>query len=252
MSHLYPGFRYVDRLPLVIAQRNVQRQIIGDLLVNKNIRSILSIGCGYGDELASILPDDIDSLHVCAIDVADVEKDLRLNGFAKRLNSRLIWCRLDLMDLTSVPWYGEFDLIQCGFVLHDVEHGQKNHAVRLLSRAVKLGGHILVSDIFLSGNVKFEFQVRNIYDAFLAEANAALKLGTLTPNQWRMLLGDGDQLPGLLCTKEEACVGNRDFFDNDDTWTQRALEVGLSFVRRERNPLNPMLRIDLMKRSVTD
>lgn len=250
MSHLYRGFRFAGFLPSVHTQREIQGRLLFDLRPQR----LLVVGCAYGDELAQLL-SAIDyqnsSLNVTAIDLAPVEEELRSQDFASVLGSRLQWMRVGLLDTVRVPKYGRFDIVQCGFVLHDIDYRYKDRAMFVLSKAVRPGGHVIISDIFLSCAIQNELETCSIYDFFLSEADSARRNGRLRENEWRLLVGDG-KLPGLLRSKDEALQGTRDFFDTPSELKDRATKAGLEVVRMVTNSVNSRLRVMVMRRLVGD
>lgn len=245
-SHLYHGFRFAGILDSIQLQRKLQAKMLEYL---RPVR-LFVVGCAYGDELAELL-SEIDrqatDLTITTIDLAAVEDTLRSHEFAMLLGPRLQWMQRNLMDASDIPGYGQFDVVQCSFVLHDVDYQQKDQAMRMLSRAVRPGGHLIVSDIFLSGTVEDRSEIRSIYDAFLSEADDACRTGQLQNYEWRLLVGDG-LIPGLLRARNEAIQGIRDFFETPARLIGRATRAGLRVCQVEPNPLNRRLRVMLMRR----
>jgi SAM-dependent methyltransferase len=212
---------------------------------------VLAVGCAYGHELDLALSrlDLADSrVAVTAIDVAEVERDLRACKFAKRLGERLHWRRLDLLDCHLLEDYGAFDVVQCGFVLHDIKPAAKERALATLARALRPGGFFVLSDFFICGEDNAAAQTDEIYQQILDEALDSFKDGRLESSELAMLLGDGLG-PGLLSTKEEAFRGHRDFFDSVPRMLDRAARSGLECLRVVRNPLNQWLAILVMRRA---
>lgn len=244
--YLYHGFQFVGALRSIRSQRQIQAAIIRALRIGR----LLVIGCGYGDELAALLGRlnlQNPSLWVNAVDLAPTGESLKSKNFAKRLGSRFEFATLDLMDLAGLQGYGQFDVAQCGFVLHDIPYPLKEQALKILSRSVRPGGHVIISDIFNSDKQSYTSDVANVYNTFLREANCALDEGALQQHEWRSLLGDGT-CRGLLLTKAEAVAGFRDYFETLASMVDRAARNDLDVCRVESNPLNPWLNVIVMCR----
>lgn len=244
-SQLYTGFRYAGSLPSIRCQRQVQAHVLSSLAP----RSILVIGCAYGDELRQLISRvDIEDprLTVTATDLCDVEAELREHQFARDLGSRLRWARINLLDSEQLPGYGHFDLVQCGFVLHDIPWELKDRAMEILAGAPHRRGHVLISEIFVVGSSGYASQVTEIYDGFLREAHASLTSGALEEHCWRLLVGDG-QSPGLLRSKEQAVCGSRDFFETLPSLLGRAKGCSLKERRVIRNKVNDRLAVALLR-----
>jgi 2-polyprenyl-3-methyl-5-hydroxy-6-metoxy-1,4-benzoquinol methylase len=240
-SHLYHGFQFVGVLRSIRGQRRIQAAIIRGLRVER----LLVIGCGYGDELAVLLgrlnlQDPF--VRVNAIDLAPTGESVKSKDFARRLGSRFEFATLDLMDLAGLQGYGQFDVAQCGFVLHEIPYSLKEQALKILSASVRPRGHVIISDIFNSDTGSYTSEVAKIYDAFLREANCALSQGALQQHEWRSLLGDGS-CPGLLLSKAEAVAGSRDYFETLACMVGRAARNGLDVCRIVSNPFNPWLYV---------
>jgi len=248
-SHLYQGFRFASVLPSIRAQREIQRKILHIL----RIKTLLVLGCAFGDELAQLLEGITymsSDISVTAIDLASVEDALRAHTFAKVLGPHLKWRSLDLLDAAQLPEYGEFDVVQCGFVLHDVPYDDKDRAMAVLSGAIRPGGHLIISDMFISDKQDRLTEACNIYDAFLSEASSARNSGLLGAEEYRPLVGDGVQ-PGLHRSKKEATEGMRDFFDSLESLIDRFRKAGLHICRIEPNPINSSLSVILAVRPPT-
>jgi len=224
ISYLYPGFKHVGYLPSVAFQRTVQRRTIVKLLKEQPCIKMLSIGCGYGEELNHCLmglEGDGVIVSVMAVDVAAIRRDIFSQSFANQGNIRLSYEQLNLFNLYEAPGFGCFDIVQCGFVLHDVESNRKQLAFDIISKAVRPGGQVIISDIFVSDaavqqcclNVLYTQEVENIYGQFLYETQSAYTAGLLCEKDMNELLGNGQE-PGLLRTSKDAISGNRDFFDS--------------------------------------
>jgi SAM-dependent methyltransferase len=245
-SHLYPGFRFVGALSSIGVQRDIQGLILQAL----GPRRLFVVGCGYGEELATLLGEIVTRglpVRVTAIDLLLVEERLNSHDFARRLGSRFKFFQLDLMDAPSMPGYGQFDVVQCGFVLHDITYPEKDRALKTLAESVRPSGYVVVSDIFCWKNNHNLAEVADIYDTFLYEAHFALGCGMLQRQQWQSLLGDGSG-PGLLSTKAEAASGSRDYFETLDRMVDRAADCDLEICSIESNPVNPWLRVLVMRR----
>lgn len=244
-SHLYPGFRFAGALASVDMQRRLQQ----DALATLPVRQLLSVGCGYGDELDVMLDGNVardDSFRVFGIDLADVADEVRARPNVARLGDRFKFGRLGLLDVESIEGFGSFDVVQCGFVLHDIDPEDKELAIDKLARAVRPGGCLLISDIFLSdGDVPRE--IESIYDEFIAEAHDALRRGQLERDQYEALAGDG-ACPGLIRSRSDAMRGTRDHFEESSVLIDRARRAGLVLQQVLTNPRSGHLLVMVFTR----
>ncbi len=252
-SHLFRGFRFAGRLPSIEAQRNIQSSLISELIRDYQIGLFLSIGCAFGNELNEFYAscEHFRSLDVVAIDLADVNRELHSQAFARALGQRLEWEQLDLLDIRSLPRYGMFDIVQCGFVLHDICPPDKEQAYQVLADSVRLGGWLILSDMFPlfsdspSGIAKeYVSEVKKLYESFIAEANSARERGILSADEWNALVGDGHS-PGLKSNLHEALTGSRDFFETQSQTERRLVQAGLVIERVIQNPINSRLAVIL-------
>jgi SAM-dependent methyltransferase len=245
-SHLYEGFRYASALSSIGAQRDIQKRLLREL----QPREILVIGCAHGDELSHIVSDiDIGNseISVAAIDLSDVREPLYSHEFARLLGSRLQWRQLDLMKAAELPAYGRFDVVQCGFVLHDIPWELKDRAMGVLLDALRPGGHLLISEIVAKPDCDYRSEIGGIYDVFVDEANEALNSGLLDQDGWRQLVGN-EAGPGLLQSKAKALQEGRDYFDTLDTLIGRAEDAGLRTQGVIWNDINDRLAVAVLKR----
>lgn len=246
-SHLYPGFRFAGALPSVLRQRRIQAQMLRAL----SPRRLLVVGCAQGDELSELLSEinlDNADFTVTATDLCDVEEVLRSHDYAISLGPRLHWMQLDLLEAERVSGYGDFDVVQCGFVLHDIRPEMKDRALALMSRAVKTGGHLIISEICLKEGSDPASEAIEIYDVFLREADEARRKGLLQPHEWGLLVGDGES-PGLLRTKREAMDGDRDFFETRSELIRRIQRAALEMSETVVNEMNSRLTVLLLRRT---
>lgn len=259
VQHLYPGFRHAGRLPSIASQRKIQRDIINDIMEEHCVDSILSVGCAYGNELDEILSLKQGSdVLVCAIDVVDVHDEIYKLGVAKKLGTRLEWSQIDLLDAHSLTSYGTFSVVQCGFVLHDIDYNQKAIAYTVLAHALRPGGWLVFSDIFpthpssrIHTNIEdYRSEVTFVYNSFIAEANNAKRQGILSEDEWQDLVGD-EHRPGLKNTLRGAITGSRDFFETLPETKRRLVQAGFFVEEVITNPINSRLAVIVASRSPT-
>jgi SAM-dependent methyltransferase len=208
---------------------------------------VLSVGCGFGDELDHLLANvnvENPSFRVTAVDIVDVGSHVLSQRFAARLGTRLTWRRY---DLNSVWQLGEFDVVQCGFVLHDVPSSGKLQALESLARAVAPGGYLIISDFFLHHMNDIPGQKLAAYNLIIEEAVQALDSGDLNQLELQELLGDGVG-PGLLATRAHAVLEERDFFDTVPLLMERASHFGFHLVQIHRNQFHEWLAVLVMQR----
>ena len=247
-SHLYEGFRFAGALESVAEQRTAQAHILS----NCTCTSVLVVGGGFGEEtdvLMSAINKAGNPPNLTVIDLADVSAELRSQPFLRQLGPRLRFSQIDLLDAPDLPGYGGFDLVQCGFVLHDFAPCTKDAAVATLAGSVRPGGHVLISDICVRLSAGTE-EVDGVYSRFLEEAWSALNEGRLTEGGYSALVGDGIR-EGLERSRRDAFLGERDHFEDCHDVVRRALRAGLELVRVNRNSVNERLFVFLFRRPVS-
>jgi hypothetical protein len=184
---------------------------------------------------------------VNAIDLCDVEEELRAQDIARVLGERLRWNQLNLLDARELPEYGDFDVVQCGFVLHDIPWDLKDRAMMILLEALQPRGHLVISEIAARPDRNYVSEMSEIYDAFVAEAITSRESGSLNPDSWQLLVGDG-VTPGLLRSKADAIEGGRDFFDTLPRLVERAENAGLRACNIIENGKNDRLAVTVFRR----
>lgn len=243
-SHLYAGFRCAGALPSVHAQREFQRQVV-ELIPGEDL---FIVGCAFGEEANHILSATDRWRNVLAIDLADIGTVLAWQPALSSRVSGLRWYNSNLLDAPQLPGYGTFDAVQCGFVLHDVPPSAKERAIGYLASAVRIGGHVIISDIFVQPHRDRASNTEDIYDAFLCEASAALEQGSLSLGEWHALVGDGLE-PGLLRSRHESLEASRDYFDSIELTVARAESAGLDLQDLFHNPINEHLSVLVFRRT---
>ena len=235
-SYLYPGFRAVVYLPTIQRQRRLQAHILAGL----PIRSVVFAGCGFGDEMACLLENGLPSAtDVVAIDIADVGVEVRASVDGIRAVS---FFECDLLDLEELPGTDTFDLVQAGFVFHDLTDEEKDEGFGVAARMLNAGGYLLVSDFYPT-----RLSPEDLYRPFVEEADEEARAGRMPWSARAEFLGNGET-PGLLRTIVEAEAGDRDFFDCPVAAVARAQRYGLRLVQMRINDLNHTLRVLLFQK----
>lgn len=243
-SHLYKGFRHAGTLASIQAQRDLQRRALACLHGTR----LLIVGSAFGEEANHLLYGTSRWLRVVAIDLVDVASQVFQQPVLLMLGWRFGFYRCDLLDTFKLHEYGSFDVVQCGFVLHDMPSREKDRAIRQLAYAVRPGGHIIISEIFSSTGGDQTSNAAAVYDTFLREATTARDLSRLRSSDFDELVGDGVK-PGLLRSREEAVQGNRDFFEPLAETIERARCAGLRLKKVAVNPVNRDLCVLLFGRA---
>ncbi len=244
-SHLYSGFRYAGALASIKEQRHIQ----GRLLARLPMERLLVIGIAFGEEanvLVSHQPQRRERLRVTAIDLVDVGAQVNVQPHLLRLPRPVEFHRLDLLNASCLDDYGTFDVVQCGFVAHDIPPLLKDRAVLSLANAVGWNGLILISDIFVRSQ-RNPAEVAAIYDGFIEEAKAALRARRLSREAFDELVGDGDRR-GLAASRRDAMAGDRDFFEEPHALIARAQRANLTLIDAVPNPQNASLFVFLFAR----
>ena len=240
-SHLHDGFRLVSALRSVREQRRIQGELLAELLPSR----LLSVGCGYGDELAELLRChelQCSVKQVLAIDLVDVEDKLSKSSIGNELGQRLSFAQF---DLTSPGRFCErrlFDLAQCGFVFHEIPWHRKSEVLHLVADCVHDAGHVLISDMFLPDETTRGEGVRLLYERFFADVEEARRSGQISHQEWEMLMGDGES-PGLV--RAERVALDEEYLESAVTLAGRAKNAGLVLLQEVRNPTHPMLVVQL-------
>ena len=244
-SHLYQGFQYAGKLQSIEYQRMVQKNII------LTIRpcNILSVGCAQGDEIETILNNESIKTTCCnvtAIDIANVWSELSSKKIVKTIGKRFSWQLMDLLECNNLHDYGQYDVVQCGFVLHDIPYELKNIALYKLSKAVAHRGYLIVSDFFFTYVRNYKEQISTLYDNFIQEAQQAMPIGRLSPLAYHQLVGDGTEA-GIYRTRQEAMQGDRDYFDDMNTFMSRVNRLQLKIIGVYQNPLCSFAKVILLQ-----
>jgi len=237
-SYLYDGFRAVVYLPSIRRQRELQSLLLQPLAID----AVLFAGCGYGDEMATLLRKGLPAArHVVAIDIADVDEDVA--EVADRIERPISFYDCDLLDLEDLPDSGSFELIQAGFVFHDLADDEKDEGFAVAAHTLRFGGYLLLSDFFPP-----PISPEALYGEFIKEAERETRAGRMPRAARDEFLGDGVK-PGLLRTIARAAAGERDFFDTPDMSVNRARRHGLRLVATRINDINASMRTLLFQKT---
>ena len=253
VSHLYDGFHYAGALPCIARQRSLQAQLLRNLTRQKvTTGRLLSVGVGWGDELRTLLDneqpsnwDGIDTIDLAPGSTEAMRKvavDLALH---RRLEHRL----MDLADLAGHRRYGEWAVIQCGFVLQDIAYEAKQDIFDLLHGGLLPDGVLLISEMFLDNRVRRgsvdrrrRHEASRLYEVFLSEADLCFATGVLSKAAYDSLRGS-DETPGICSARLGALEGVRDFFESKRQIIKHLRSSGFSSVQFLRNPLHPSLGV---------
>lgn len=258
-SHLYPGFRHVGILPSIYEQRRIQRAILCDIFPLVGNRDFLSIGCGYGEELDFFLSDEGKQLpksldKMIAMDIADVKNAVYSQPMISQLNSNFIYYHHDLLELDKLELARKPSIVQCGFVMEDIEYIYKDLAFELIRETISDNGWFIYSEMFLdnlkrsttSADEDRQRTVAFLYDLFINEAKISLNEGRMSNRQYSELCGDG-KIPGLYRTRQDAIDGKRDFFESLEKTLERLRKHNFTVASILDNKHNPFLKIIVAK-----
>jgi ubiquinone/menaquinone biosynthesis C-methylase UbiE len=227
----------------IYKQRVMQRAIIEQLLREglKQEAKLLVVGVGDGRELETLLESEMIKTMLAEVVALDIE-DWLTDEIAALPNLAEVASRLTFVlgraeHLECLFEAEKFDIVQCGFVFHELPYGEaKEQATRGCFHVLKRGGFLVYSDMFLDNQLSNNPQreaarrqtIQRLYGQYLREADEALKEGRLTKEQWEMLCGDGIK-PGLLKSMNDALSGEGDFYEPLGLCIDRLLNIG--FVR---------------------
>ena len=258
-SHLYLGFRHVGILPSIHEQRRIQRAILCDIFPLIGSGDFLSIGCGYGEELDFFLSDEGEQIpkslkELIALDIADVKNTVYLQPMISQLNSKFTFHQHDLLELDKLGLAKRPLIVQCGFVMEDIEYSCKDLAFELIREIISDDGWFIYSEMFLDNlrqsdalaDEDRQRTVASLYDLFINEAEISLNEGRMSKRQYNELCGDG-KTPGLYRTRQQAIDGKRDFFESLEKTLQRFRELSFTVAAILDNKYNPFLKIILAK-----
>jgi ubiquinone/menaquinone biosynthesis C-methylase UbiE len=251
-SHLYDGFVLADRLPSISFQRGIQRKLLDTIPVTSPAR-VLSIGCGFGGELDQVFEPYFTKQHCesfVAVDISSLSGRCLHGRLAQALGKRFHWYEMDFLEfLASECGHNNkpFDLIQCGFFLHDIEWSEKDNALHAIRRACRSDGWLLLSDIFVCEDHQFHWreyskEVEALYDRFVSEAVQMHDAGVLSKEEYRDFVGD-EAGSGLKQTQRDAVAGQRDFFESIETTISRLKRVGFRVGSITTNSLHQNLSV---------
>jgi len=254
---MYKGFRFVGSLASINEQRIMQRTVIEQLLREglKRRAKLLDVGVGDGRELETLLESETVTkllTEVVALDTEDwlTDEIAALPNLAE-VASRLTFVLGRAEHLACLFEAESFDIVHCGFVFHEIPYGEpKEQAIKGCFHVLKRGGFLVYSDMFLDNQLSDKPQleavrrqtIQRLYGQYLREADAALKEGRLTKEQWEMLRGDSTK-PGLLKSMNDALSGEDDFYESLGVCIDRLLNVGFVQLRVYPNRLNRFLYI---------
>lgn len=239
------GFKYVGMLEFIIQQRKQQQYYISTTVFD----SVLSVGCGNLSEISIILQDiliDKKEIDLIAVDISSVFNGFYFNNLQTLLSHRFSWHQIDIMAIDMLNGYGGFDVIQCSFLLHDIQYAEKYFALKKLSEACSPSGHIIISDFFLKDPHNIE-EVTALYDALILECVNARSSGRLKQWQYKLLLGN-DKNPGVLSSKSDALAG-KEYYDTIEDFSHRVELCNLTIESIWSNPYNDWAKVLLLKRS---
>jgi hypothetical protein len=239
------GFKYVGMLESIVNQRNQQQYILNCI----RSENILSVGCGNLREIYELLRCKLiayNQLRLATIDTAPVFNGNTFKKLQSLLSQRFKWYQMDMMSIDVIYDYGNYDVTQCGFLLHDIQYNLKNSAINLLSEACKPGGYVIVSDFFLK-NPRDIDEVTALYDTLILECVNARNSGRLKQWQYNLLLGN-EKNPGLLSSKSDALAG-KEYYDTIEDFSHRAELCNLTIESIWSNPYNDWAKVLLLKRS---
>jgi SAM-dependent methyltransferase len=237
---MYPGFNQINKFPSIIEQRSIQRKYLRNILnSSKDVKiKLLSIGVGDGEELNMILLDsnlvnDIEKIY-CIDKVDNYFQPSKLPNLKFILN-KIYFIKQDIKKLYDNIQENEFDIIQCGFLMHEIEYEHKDRVINLLNNLLKAKGILICSDIDMDNFVRNDREEDNkrkrniisLYNKFIAEAKKCLKNKVMTMEEFNLLCGDGRN-NGLLFSKNNAINGLDDYYEPLKTITDRINRCGFN------------------------
>lgn len=257
---MYPGFKFIGKLPSINEQRLIQKKVLENILLSKRIERInfLSVGVGDGEELNFLLTSPILKSSIAKVICIDI-----LNSYfnpyslpnVRDMNNKITFVQEDARNLHKHLTQAEFDIIQCGFLMHEIKYEDKNNILLQFFNLLKPAGYLVYSDIF-TDNYKQEnphedlLRVKNIerlYKFFIEEATECVKNGVMTQTEWDLLYGDG-VTEGLIKSMERDMEGLDSYYEPLDKAKSRLIECGYRDIETYGNQKNDYLFVISAKR----
>lgn len=234
-SYIYPGYKQVDIFGPIRTQKKIQADIIKSISLKENI-SALFVGCGYGDEI-QYFSEYLNGQFNNFTEITAIDIDKSLSPLIHSLPWKQKFPQIDFKfigtDLLLIADYlsknTKFDLIQCGFVLHDIPFDEQAKAIKILFSYLKMGGLLLISEIFLNNqrifNIPMEDSekkrrriVSGFYDLFIEH-------DIIQNDNFSDFPQFGELKKGLVDAKKGAINGFRDFYRSNNDFEKLLSEI---------------------------
>jgi len=209
MSYLYNEYYLVSHVPSLVNQWEIQAI---EVLKNKP-ENILIIGPGFGYEINSIINKlNADDSHLKLIEWLDLDREYAGKGIqTEKIPPSIIVRRIKPDNLMELDEDNRWDCIVCSFVLHDIKYENQKDAISILYKALKPGGTVLISEMFLDNRVRSEYvedlerkkEIDVLYNGFYDEVQKEISGETV---------GKMKFLKELLKIKDGSRNGTRDYF----------------------------------------
>lgn len=249
---MYKGFQYAGRLPSIQKQRILQKEFLDN--IDCTSKCFLQAGVGDGYETNVLFQSNFfkkctPKVYLCDIDLSflNISHHNFISNYSGQINQ--ISCSISELNI----WFNEptFDVIQVGFVMHDIEHPkEKDEIFSSLYSILNPKGKLIFSDSFIdkmpTDNSEYEMKRKErtivLYDFFIGEANECLKHNLLMQNEFDALLGNGNN-DGIMKTQKDAANGMRDYYEDVNTTIGRMKLAGFSIKSVINNPVYDVLKI---------
>lgn len=253
---MYEGFRFVGSMASIAKQREIEREILDQLLGgHKGSGALIDLGVGDGQELEFMLQPSSTRCaldRIAAVDIEDwLTRELPSLPNLRQMGSKVQFVLGDGTQPNRYCSSEHFDIAHGGFFFHEVPYGdRKERTAKACFRVLKCGGHLVYSDAFLnnrpaassSREARRRAAIRKLYAHYLREADDALEHGRLSEKDWALLRGDGAS-PGLLKSAEDALKGEDDFYEPLGRCVDRLLRAGFAELRLYPNEFNEFLYV---------
>jgi len=250
---MYPGFKFINKLPSINEQRLIQRKFLVHILASKQLKMIkfLSAGVGDGEELDFLFASSILKSAIAKVICIDILNSYfnpySLSNLSNVLN-KTAFIQEDVRNIQKRFNQGEFDIIQCGFLMHEIKYENKNDVLINFFNLLKPNGYLIYSDIFADNHKRQSLDeellriksIERIYNSFIKEAIECVKNGAMASDEWNLLCGDGIK-EGLLKSMKKAMDGLDDYYEPLDKARFRLRDCGYWDIMTYANKKNDHL-----------
>jgi len=249
---MFFGFKYINKLPSMYEQRLLQRSLLEKIVGNQNNKlEFLIVGIGDGEELNYLISNQNTSKkinNIYCVDLLDAYFNPHLLPNINKILKKIVFLKENVLKIEKYFRNVKFDLIQCGFFMHEIEYKDKDRVLKLLNNLLKIKGFLICSDIDADNIVrndrvednKRKRNISTLYNTFIAEAKECFKNKIMNQEEFNLLCGNGSN-NGLLFSKKRAINGLDDYYEPLKTLRNRIDRCGFTCEEISKNSKNRSL-----------